>query len=63
MGKQAGEKGAKILNGQKAGNLPIEDARKYAIVFNTERAKELGIQIPFEILGAADFVYDEIELK
>ncbi len=63
MGKQAGAMGAKVLNGKKAGNIPIEDARKYAIVFNTERAKDLGIQIPFEILGAADFVYDKIELK
>ena len=27
------------------------------------RAKELGINIPFEILGAADFVYKEILLK
>ncbi len=46
-----------------AGDLPIEDANKYAIVFNLARAKELGINIPFEILGAADFVYEEILLK
>ena len=63
MGHQTGDKVAAIFNGTKAGDLPIEDARKYAIVFNTARARELGITVPFEILGAADFVYDTIALK
>ncbi len=63
MGKQAGEKVARILSGTPAGDLPIEDARKYAIVFNTARAKRLEIEIPFAILGAADFVYDTIPLE
>jgi ABC-type uncharacterized transport system substrate-binding protein len=63
MGYQAGAMAVKILHGTKAGDLPIEDARSYAIVFNTARADELGIKIPFEILGAADFVYDKIILK
>ena len=34
MGKLAGQKDAKILSGTKAGDLPIEDAPDYAIVFN-----------------------------
>lgn len=63
MGHQAGTKAVKIIKGSRAGDLPIEDADKYAIVFNLARAKELGINIPFEILGAADFVYEEIILK
>ena len=63
MGYQAGAMAVKILHGTKAGDLPVEDARNYAIVFNTARADELGIKIPFEILGAADFVYDKIILK
>ena len=63
MGHQAGTKAVKIIRGSRAGDLPIEDANKYAIVFNLARAKELGINIPFEILGAADFVYGEIILK
>ncbi|MGD8589992.1 MAG: ABC transporter substrate binding protein [Chromatiales bacterium] len=57
MGHLAGEKTAQILNGKKAGELPIEDARDYAIVFNTSRAKELGIIIPDALLTAADHVY------
>ena len=63
MGHQAGAKAVKIIKGNRAGDLPIVDADKYAIVFNLARAKELGVNIPFEILGAADFVYDEIILK
>ena len=57
MGKLAGEKAGRILNGEKAGDLPIEDAPEYAIVFNVERAKKLGISIPDALLTAADHVY------
>jgi putative ABC transport system substrate-binding protein len=57
MGLLAGKKAGQILNGEKAGNLPIEDAPDYAIVFNLKRAKELGIDIPHPLLTAADHVY------
>ncbi len=57
MGFLAGKKAGQILNGEKPGKLPIEDAPDYAIVFNLKRAKELGIAIPHPILTAADHVY------
>jgi len=57
MGLLAGKKAGQILNGKKAGNLSIEDAPDYAIVFNLKRAKELGIDIPHPLLTAADHVY------
>lgn len=57
MGKLAGEKGVKVLNGAKAGDLAIEDAPDYAIVFNLKRANDLGIAIPPRILAAASAVY------
>jgi ABC-type uncharacterized transport system substrate-binding protein len=57
MGLLAGKKTGQILNGEKAGNLSIEDAPDYAIVFNLKRAKELGIDIPHPLLTAADHVY------
>lgn len=57
MGYLAGKKAGQILNGEKPGNLPIEDAPDYAIVFNLKRAKELGINIPHPLLTAADHVY------
>jgi hypothetical protein len=57
MGKLAGQKGAKILAGTKAGDLPIEDAPDSAIVFNLKRAKDLGIEIPPRVLAAANAIY------
>lgn len=57
MGFLAGKKAGQILNGEKPGDLSIEDAPDYAIVFNLKRAKELGINIPHPILTAADHVY------
>ncbi|SMF17425.1 ABC transporter substrate-binding protein [Desulfovibrio gilichinskyi] len=57
MGRQAGTLVALILNGHKAGDLPIEDAKRYAFVFNLSRAKELGINIPSDILMASDAIY------
>jgi ABC transporter substrate binding protein len=57
MGRVAGEKGVKILKGTKAGDLPIEDAPDYAIVFNIKRAKDLGIAIPPRMLAAAHAIY------
>ena len=57
MGRVAGEKGVKILSGTKAGDLPIEDAPDYAIVFNIKRAKDLGLVIPPRLLAAAHAIY------
>ncbi|NNJ92667.1 MAG: hypothetical protein HKP55_13410 [Gammaproteobacteria bacterium] len=57
MGKQAGNLVVKILSGETAATIPIEEAERYALVFNLKRAKKLGIEIPTDILMAADEVY------
>ncbi len=59
MGRLAGQQGAKILKGAKAGDLPIENAPDYAIVFNLKRARDLGIEIPARVLAAANAVYKD----
>ena len=59
MGRLAGQKAVKILNGTKAGELPIENGPEYAIVFNQKRAHDLGIEIPTRVLAAADAVYKD----
>src|ERR1700686_3593298 len=59
MGKLAGQKGAKILGGVKAGDLPVEDAPDYAIVFNLKRASDLGIMIAPRVLAAASAIYKD----
>ena len=57
MGYQAGMMVTRILRGEPAGSIPIEDAERYALVFHLDRAQALGVRIPDEILLAADEVY------
>jgi ABC-type uncharacterized transport system substrate-binding protein len=59
MGRLAGRKAVKVLNGTKAGDLPIEDGPESAIVFNVKRARDLGIEIPTRVLAAANAVYKD----
>jgi putative ABC transport system substrate-binding protein len=59
MGRLAGDKAVKIFQGASPGDLPIEDAPEYAIVFNIKRAHDLGIEIPVALLTAADAVYKD----
>jgi ABC-type uncharacterized transport system substrate-binding protein len=56
MGRQAGKMAAAILQGTPAGAIPITDAERYALVFNLNRAQKLGIDIPLDILSAADML-------
>ena len=62
MGKQVGEKVVQILNGQKAGEIAIEESEDYAIVFNKARADKLNITIPEDVLFASDEIYQHIPL-
>ncbi|MBI9089070.1 MAG: hypothetical protein JEZ12_07635 [Desulfobacterium sp.] len=59
MGVQVGQMVARIFNGVSPGTISIQDAKKYALVFNLKRARQLGITIPPEILMAADEVITE----
>ena len=63
MGEQAGHKAAAILSGARAGDIPIDDAGGQSLIFNLERARQLGITIPMDILSAADTLYETIALK
>lgn len=57
MGKQAGQKMAEILSGTDPGSVSIDDAKKVALVFNLTRSEKIGIEIPPDILLAADEVF------
>lgn len=59
MGLQAGMMAGAILNGKSPGSIPFEKAQRVALVFNVKRAKQLRIEIPKDILLAADEVFTD----
>jgi putative ABC transport system substrate-binding protein len=54
----AGVYAARILKGEKPGELPVQQATKVQLLLNLKAARALGITIPLPLSGRADEVFE-----
>lgn len=56
--RKLGDYTAKILRGEKAANLAVDDKPKLQIAVNTKTAKAIGVELPESLVKRADEVID-----
>ena len=58
MGRQTGAMAERIFNGESPANMPVETLEELQIHLNIKAAEIMGVELPVQLLDAADVIYD-----